>query len=222
MDPGTLIGGVTLGLLLLGGRRKKKAAADPDKPPVQVDPKPTDPDDPDDPVVVYQSLVTPVPTIGRLWQPTPQVNSAIEASALALGLPATSPIVQNYVRNILPASAWNWFEYAVEAEGPYSYAWPGESARGFPYAAFYPFNDDVGAAVAAGELPWRRANFNRSPNPNGGFKPPTWKDGKQHGIRGYGLLFFPPNSPGHPDDGDRNPTELLAALGKTVQDLRSV
>lgn len=225
MDPGTIIAGVTLGLFLLGGSRKKKKADDPDKPPPpQIDPVPENPDDPEDPVVVFQSLVSPVPAFGRLWQPTPQLSSAIGASASLLGLPATDPMVQHYARNLLPASAWNWFLYAVEAEGAYSYVYPNTNVRGYPYAAFFPFNDDVGAAVAADELPFRRYAFGRTKNPNtGNFKPPVLKNNApQHGIRGYGYLFFPPNEPGHPDDADRNPTELLASLGKTVQDLHGV
>lgn len=193
------------------------------KPPIVVSPPVGPLPQPNSPAAVMAENITPTPTIGKLYQ-IKKGDNAIKLSAQALGVQQSSNEADFYARNYLPNSAWNWFIYAVQSDGAYSWEWPGSGAKGFPFAAFYPQNDNAIAAAMQGELPARRYFFGRSKNPNTGKWLPPTRDNQAplRGPAGYGLLFFPPNADGDPDSASRNPSIVLSALGKTVQDLRDV
>jgi hypothetical protein len=208
------IAAVAAGLALFSGGKKKNG-------PIRVVDKPFEPPEPDDPIeptpddpnVVLGELTRPTPTIGYLYQSVGGDNLT-DIARRALGVGAGNPRVAPYMRSIA-ASRWNWILFAQASTKFYSIIWDGVRGAIYP-DAFHKVNDNVPAAIADGELPTRMRSWTVNPNTNQGA--PLGRTA--HGPLQFAMLFMPPEEIGDPNDPERNPTPLLAALGVQIGDLQ--
>ena len=223
---------IVVGLLLFGGGSSKKKGKtitqvpptlfppEPDVPPL---PPPAMPPEPQAPFQIYISSLRPEPEIGHFYQIRQGDNpSNIARRALKVGVGSnrTVPYLRSMTRN-----RWNWMLYATEKKGAYGWRYVPDDAgadnpAGFIGAAWLPGNDNVQAAVQAGDLPHRRWLWG-NPNPNS--TNPAGNGRPIHGgtSAGYGVVYLPPEGgcDGNGDDPTCLPMALLDALGKTIDDL---
>lgn len=173
----------------------------------------------DDATRSLDDLLQDTPTKGALYR-VRRGDIPVTVASRALGSAAGSAAVAAYVR-AMTASRWNWALYGVQGAGPYSYDWAG--TRGVLAAAYYPGNDNVHAAVAAGSVPRRRYQWSRAQDPN--TSPPRWNPPRRnaanaHGRPGYGVLWLPDyDAPRDPDSDAANPMPLLRALDVSPEEL---
>lgn len=233
---------IVLGLVIFGGggkKKKKKTITEVpplfDFPPDEPPPPPPPPGGPPKldvppppppgvtPFQVYGNLLKPEPTIGALYQiragDNPS-NIARRALGVGVGSERTVPYLRSMTRN-----RWNWMLYATKKTGSYGWRYvPGDTSSdnppGFINAAWLPGNDNVQAAVQAGELPHRRWLWG-NPNPNA--TQPAGNGRPVHGGGGghYGVVMLPPEDGcgGNGDDPACLPVQLLGALGASIGDL---